>query len=84
MSRSLNWRPAPLEPEGRRLPYGLLAALLKRWERDFTDVTIGEKLPFDRNHIPYLEGLRDGGVDGAAELIAAIEKHDVVEIWMST
>jgi hypothetical protein len=30
--------------------------------------------------VPYLEGLRDAGVKGAAELIAAIEKHDDVVV----
>ena len=32
--------------------------------------------------IPYLRGLVDGGVDGAQELIAAIEAHAEVELWL--
>jgi len=32
---------------------------------------------------PYLSGLRDGGVEGAAELIDAIEKYGKIDLWVS-
>lgn len=34
--------------------------------------------------IPYLEGLADAGVEGADELIRAINTHDAVVIWIGS
>lgn len=34
----------------------------------------------DDTDIKYLSGLADAGVDGAEELIDAIEKHDIIEV----
>lgn len=80
MSASLHWRPVAREPHPT-LPYALRRVLgTKLWgEGEFgvnSPVEVGKSL------LPYLEGLADAGVDGAAELVAIIRQHGVVELWI--
>lgn len=82
MSTSMYWRPVPKEPRPAELPYDLKRAIAQRlWGHDGS--LWGEATEIDRSILPYLEGLRDAGVDGAAELIAAIQQHDKVEVWIA-
>ena len=77
MSSNLVWEPV-IESEGHALPTGLKWVLRKR----FDDGAVNMQM--NSNHISYLEGLVDGGVDGAKTLIDAIRKHGVIvvtEIW---
>jgi len=84
MSTSLYWTPAPRDvPPAEGLPYELKKAIAQRlWGHDGS--VYGEKVELSRATaiIPYLEGLADAGVDGAAELIRAINTHDSVLVWI--
>jgi hypothetical protein len=77
MSSDLMWRPVS---EGEALPKTLKFALSKKlWG---TDGTCGDgDVVVDSNLIPYLEGLRDAGIDGADRLIKLIETHGAVVLW---
>lgn len=83
MSTSLYWRPAPKDvPPADTLPSELKKALARRyWDHDGS--MWADEREFDSADVPYLEGLRDAGLDGAAELIAAIKKHGRVEVWIA-
>lgn len=79
MSSTLMWRPAtPIE--GSSLPFELKRTLSRKlWD---TDGSIGGgDAMMTVSDIPYLEGLRDAGVRGAAELIGIIEQHGAVLLW---
>jgi len=78
MSSNLYWRPVDVNAE--RLPKSLKFAISRRlWD---TDGSCGSgEAVMSVNDIPYLEGLRDAGVDGAKELIGHIEKHGAVILW---
>lgn len=39
------------------------------------------KPEWGREDIPYLKGALDAGCSGAAEVIAAIQRHGTIEIW---
>jgi hypothetical protein len=85
MSTSLFWKPAPKnEPEPETLDYQLKAALSRRlWGMGdgsvwADEITVGEEL------IPYLNGLIDGGIEGAQELLDAIHKHGQVILWIAS
>jgi len=71
MSGTLMWK--PVVRDGSSLPVALKWALQKRsaYCRNWT-----------MKDIPYLEGLVDGQVEGAQELLAAIEKHGEVITWI--
>jgi len=71
MSGSLVWEPA--ERKKRSLPRALKWALQKRYGGD-PNVVMGE------GHRDYLRGLIDGGVEGAQELLDAIDKHGDVQL----
>jgi len=79
MSSTLLWRPA-ISQEGKSLPYELKRVISRRlWD---TDGTIGDGTALVSNcDIPYLEGLRDSGIEGAAELIKLIAKHGEIVLW---
>lgn len=64
------------------LDYDLKKAISQRYFGNDGSV-YGDPVQLDKKAVPYLEGLSDGGVDGAEELIAAIRQHDVVEIWIA-
>lgn len=82
MSTDLYWRPAPKDvPSGEDLPYALKKALARRlWGHDGS--LRGGHIEVGKEIVPYLEGLADGGVEGAAQLINLIRAHDVVELWI--
>lgn len=73
MSSTLYWRPVG---GGKSLPDAIKRALKKRF--DLKNTTL------QTHDLDYLNGLRDAGVEGAEELIAAIEKHEAItlsEVW---
>lgn len=83
MSTSLYWRPAPknLPPENY-LPPALKHAIAKRiWEHDGS--VHGDEIEVNKAFLPYLEGLADGHVEGAGELISAIREHETVLLWIA-
>lgn len=49
--------------------------------RDILEKKYGYPSNLDHSDISYLEALEDAGVDGADELIEAIRKHDVIQIF---
>lgn len=47
-----------------------------------TDGTVGGTIAVDDQLVPYLEGLRDGGVKDADTLISLIETHGIITlVW---
>ncbi len=46
-----------------------------------TDGSCGDSAILDEKDIPYLEGVRDSGVNGSSQLIDAIRAHGKVRIW---
>lgn len=78
MSANLYWEPPPKETRQNDLPDALRYRLAKRlWEDNDGTLSAGPTL-VGPELIPYLQGLLDGDVAGAKELIAAIEKHGSV------
>jgi hypothetical protein len=65
---NLHWRPVK---GGKEVGGGAIRELL-----------MDRKRFWDASDVPYLQGLRDGGVDGAAELIEAIKKHQEIELYV--
>jgi hypothetical protein len=82
VSSSLYWRPAPTDrPAPRDLPEGLKKALANRfWGHDGS--LFGDEIELDERAVPYLDGLSDGRVDGAGDLIAAIRAHGKILLWI--
>ncbi len=82
MSTDLWYRPVPKDqPPAETLPYPLKRAIARRyWDHDGT--LCGDELEFTAADVPYLEGLADGGVEGARELIGAIREHGAVILWI--
>lgn len=74
MSANLMWEPA--NRKAHSLPDALKFVL-----RDKMGIS-GERTPMGRDQLNYLSGLRDAGVDGAQTLIEAIDKYEVVEVWL--
>ncbi len=72
MSASLYWRPKPRRKTF--LPDALRFALGSAVDGKPTTYTV--------NDMQYLHGLEDGGVKGATELIAAIDKHEQIDVWL--
>ena len=78
MSSNLMWR--PFKEASGSLPKELKRAISKRlWGSDGS-CGIGDDR-VDESDIPYLEGLMDAGVKGAAELITLIRKHGEIQLW---
>lgn len=79
MSSNLMWRPAR-PPKSGSLPKDLKFKISKRlWG---TDGSCGDgEATVTESDIPYLEGLADAGISGAAELIELIRKHGEVVLW---
>ena len=82
MSTSLWWQPTPKDqPPPQTLEYALKRALAQRlWNHDGS--LWGGRTTIGKEYIPYLEGLADGNVAGADELIGLIREHDTVELWI--
>lgn len=72
MSGHLMWEPA--DRKKKSLPTTLKWALEKRYGGSPNDITMSQ------DHMNYLHGLLDGGVEGAQELIDAIDKHGSVQL----
>lgn len=82
MSASMHWRPVVRQPEGGYVDDAVRYKLARRlWDQDGSLSTEPHEL--DKDDLPYLEGLRDGGTQGAQDLIDAIKKHGSIEIWVS-
>ena len=74
MSANLMWEPA--KRKAKSLPDALKFVLREK-------LGLGsERREFSHNDDCYLRGLRDGGVEGAQELLDIIEQHEIVEIWL--
>lgn len=72
MSCTLYWRPVIHRRDSS--PGGV--ALRNAIEEEF-----GLPTTLDLDAVPFLRGLKAAGVDGASELIEAIEKHEQVELY---
>jgi len=72
VSMTLYW--IPVKTNYKFLPDALKFVLRKRYGGHVDCQTIGDE------EIPYLNALVDAGIDGASDLIDAIEKHGYVEI----
>lgn len=84
MSFGIYWQPHN-PPKGNQLPTGLKYALAERFLGSSS--LRGADAFFNRESIPYLQGMYDGSSldeirEGAEELIKAIEKHGVVRVWI--
>lgn len=78
MSSTLVWRPDT--NESNPLPDGLKYTLSKKlWGTDGS--CGGEPMRIGGSFVPYLEGLRDAGIDGAEELIDIIDRYGSVIVW---
>ena len=73
MTSSLYWK--PVDDYSEYFPDELKYVLRTRFDCGHIDAT-----QMNESDIPYLEGLRDGGIKGAAELIKAIKEHGTVVI----
>jgi len=71
MSSNLTWE--PVSRNAQPLADNLKWALQKRYGGTV-------EATMDTGDIPYLEGLRDGGLPEAQFLIDAIEKHDRISV----
>lgn len=71
MSASLTWEPAISKVKGY-LPIALRLILEKSYGIRMEPTKLGKE------SLPYLNGLKDAGVEGALELIDLIEKHEAV------
>jgi hypothetical protein len=81
MSASMLWRPVNPKPDGEYVEDAFRQAIAKRlWGGDASSSTQPHEL--DASDLPYLNGLRDGGVKGAQVIIDAIQKHGSIEIWI--
>ena len=83
VSSSLYWKPAPKdEPHPEDLPYELKKAIARRyWDHDGS--LNGDEILLGAADLPYLQGLVDGGVTGASELLAAVCEHGAVILWIA-
>jgi hypothetical protein len=78
MSSTLMWKPSG-NAVGH-LPDELKRAISRKlWDTDGS--CGGDVATVGAGDIDYLQGLQDGGVEGAAELIELIEKHGEVDLW---
>ncbi len=78
MSTDLYYRPF-IRKDGKDLSYELKKAIAPKYY-DHDGSLGGNWLVLDSDEIPYLEGIRDGGIKDAQELIDAINKYGAVEI----
>ncbi len=78
MSATLFWK--PVSKESTSLPDRLKHVLL-RSERCRC---LSTAILLRRGHEDYFQGLRDAGVEGASEILQAIETHGTIEIWLES
>lgn len=74
MSSNLYWEPAERKKHSAGEDCALKWALQKKYGYPVSKT-------MDYQSIPYLEGLRDGGIKGVQEIIDAIEKYEKIEIF---
>lgn len=74
MSYSLYWRPISTKKNNAGKDQALKWAMQKKFGSPINR-TIGE------SNIEYLQGLKDAGVDGASDLIDAVEKCGSIELF---
>lgn len=75
MGQNLYWRPkSNLRND--------LSDALKRVLRDKRELSGAREHTYSQSEISYLRGLVDAGIDGAQELIDAIERHGEVIVWL--
>ena len=79
MSTILFWQQA-LPPKGKPLPTALKLAMSPAVFNHDGSLSSPPVL-LGREHLSYLQGLRDGNVEGATDIILAIQAHDQIEIW---
>lgn len=78
MSATLMWEPK--KRKAQSLPDALKFIL-----RDSLGAGMGwqgGRITFNHSNDAYLRGLRDAGIEGAQELLDAIEQHEEVELWL--
>lgn len=81
MSTSLYWRPVPKDPAPGDVPEDVVSALRRRyWEEWPNSADRSEPREIGQTDIAWLEGLRDAGLEGANELIAAIREHGTIRL----
>lgn len=73
MGATLVWRPV-VPQEGRELPYKFLAVLERR------EQGLSVESYWGPDDLDYLQGLKDAGIDGAEDMIAAIKKHGHIKL----
>jgi hypothetical protein len=73
MSANLCWAPARRLPN--YLPYELKVILQAKHGLDGRSI-------YTHEQTYYLQGLADAGIDGAQELIHAIDQYGQVEVWL--
>ena len=71
MGCQLYWRPIG---EGESVGGSVL--------RDAVREEFGDEPTLDRGALPFLRGLVAAKVDGAKDLVAAIEQHDCVQLYL--
>ena len=77
MSTNLCWR--TIDPENHWMPKELKHKISRKyWEHDGS--LGGEPILIDMSDYKYFEGLRDAGVDGAEDILNALEIHGEIEI----
>lgn len=78
MSKNMYWRPA--RTEATSIPDRLRQILVPKV---FGSIPLpNDVASLDQLIIPYLQGLQDAGVEGAAHLIGAIRNHRVIDVWI--
>lgn len=81
MSLSLYWRAVPKDPPPYDVPEDVEPLLRKRyWEDGMDSQPRSVPIELDARDVPWLEGLRDAGRDGAEQMIAAIREHGTIEL----
>jgi hypothetical protein len=81
VSTSLYWRPVPKDPPPYDVPEDVEGALRRRYWETWPDMgPRSEPREMGETDIAWLEGLRDAGLEGADELIAAIREHGTIRL----
>jgi hypothetical protein len=79
VSTNIYWR--PINPDKQCLPKDLKYKIARKyWGHDGS--LGGEPVIIDKTDYAYFEGLKDAGVEGAEEIINAIDKYGEIEIML--
>ena len=82
MSASMYWRAEPKELPPKHNVDRPLHSILARRYLDQDGTLSCDPFHLGGGALDYLLGLADAGVEGAVELAAAIQTHDVIELWI--